>query len=276
LTIPILAPKAATVPPQRGLLASLRRRTPNQGPHGCEPKVFAEHVAAYLDREPVDPVCEVVPGPLIPEPVRPGMARSEPVMVEAAPEPVMLEPVLAEPVLASTVMVEPVLVEPAIEPVIVKTAPMASSPNGDEDEGLWLLTRSPQIIEFGDEPPRENNDMLVPGLVSLQPPPQDLTLPRDVKPVAPFEVIFELPPVITVRDDACEALSRRRPAAAPPDAPADTDTDFGAPPVRDEWGIFDPSQCGFSALLAKLDEITDEDRRSSAEVGSSVRLVTHY
>jgi hypothetical protein len=30
-------------------------------------------------------------------------------------------------------------------------------------------------------------------------------------------------------------------------------------PVQDEWGFFDPEQCGFAALLAKLDEITDTD-----------------
>lgn len=29
-------------------------------------------------------------------------------------------------------------------------------------------------------------------------------------------------------------------------------------PVQDEWGFFDPEQCGFSTLLAKLDEITEE------------------
>ena len=28
-------------------------------------------------------------------------------------------------------------------------------------------------------------------------------------------------------------------------------------PVQDEWGFFDPAQCGFSALLAKLEEITE-------------------
>jgi hypothetical protein len=28
-------------------------------------------------------------------------------------------------------------------------------------------------------------------------------------------------------------------------------------PSQDEWGFFDPEQCGFAALLAKLDEITD-------------------
>ena len=30
-----------------------------------------------------------------------------------------------------------------------------------------------------------------------------------------------------------------------------------AKPVQDEWGFFDPEQCGFAALLAKLDEITE-------------------
>ena len=39
--------------------------------------------------------------------------------------------------------------------------------------------------------------------------------------------------------------------AAKPDRPAK--------PVQDEWGFFDPQQCGFAALLAKLDEVTDSD-----------------
>ena len=30
-------------------------------------------------------------------------------------------------------------------------------------------------------------------------------------------------------------------------------------PVQDEWGFFDPEQCGFTALLAKLDEISKND-----------------
>jgi len=31
-------------------------------------------------------------------------------------------------------------------------------------------------------------------------------------------------------------------------------------PVQDEWGLFDPAQCGFAALLAKLDEITEANQ----------------
>ena len=34
-----------------------------------------------------------------------------------------------------------------------------------------------------------------------------------------------------------------------------------AKPVQDEWGFFDPERCGFSTLLAKLEEITDEEAR---------------
>jgi hypothetical protein len=35
-----------------------------------------------------------------------------------------------------------------------------------------------------------------------------------------------------------------------------------ANPVQDEWGFFDPERCGFSTLLAKLEEITEEDVRT--------------
>ena len=30
-------------------------------------------------------------------------------------------------------------------------------------------------------------------------------------------------------------------------------------PVQDEWGFFDPEQCGFAALLAKLEEVTSKN-----------------
>jgi hypothetical protein len=35
-----------------------------------------------------------------------------------------------------------------------------------------------------------------------------------------------------------------------------------AQPVQDEWGFFDPSQCGFPALIAKLDEIAARESGS--------------
>src|SRR5215468_2229812 len=50
-------------------------------------------------------------------------------------------------------------------------------------------------------------------------------------------------------------VERRRseqPSAAP--APARKPS---ARPIQDEWGLFDPAQCGFAALLDKLEEITE-------------------
>jgi hypothetical protein len=32
-----------------------------------------------------------------------------------------------------------------------------------------------------------------------------------------------------------------------------------AKPAQDEWGFFDPDQCGFRALLARLDAIAAND-----------------
>jgi hypothetical protein len=54
------------------------------------------------------------------------------------------------------------------------------------------------------------------------------------------------------------------------------DTDGPARAVQDEWGLFDPSKCGFSALLAKLDAITDGDKLATNEDAGQVRLITHY
>jgi hypothetical protein len=37
-------------------------------------------------------------------------------------------------------------------------------------------------------------------------------------------------------------------------------------PIQDQWGLFDPEQCGFAALLAKLEEITEAPEDTSAKV----------
>jgi hypothetical protein len=93
--------------------------------------------------------------------------------------------------------------------------------------------------------------------------------------VGSFEVVFEPPEEITVQDDAADTrVPRRAVAAAAPVASVGTGA-ATTPPVQDEWGLFDPNKCGFSALLDKLDGMTDDDRQSTAQE-SSVRLVTHY
>ena len=60
--------------------------------------------------------------------------------------------------------------------------------------------------------------------------PQAVPLPQAAKPAAPAAAAA-----------AAEALKKRPKRTRP---------------IEDEWGLFDPEQCGFAALLDKLDEIT--------------------
>ena len=70
-------------------------------------------------------------------------------------------------------------------------------------------------------------------------------------------------PVVAAKqkDAVAAAKPKDRRAPAPPAAAkkAATKRLKKGKPVQDEWGFFDPEQCGFAALLAKLDEITDDD-----------------
>jgi hypothetical protein len=252
LTIPILATSEKKIEQPRGLLSGLRRRADNAGSQGCEPEAFAEHVASYLEQGQVE--------------------RLE--TGDAAPE--------------------------------------AVAPATEKEEGAWLLTQTPQAAPAIDPPVAEIDTA---PIVHLNPayelPPevvaephvtaagerQVLTMPPAVIPLPDLEVVFPPPEIITVRDGEWEhvrAAARQDgdtamiptttfiappPGLAPlrPDVPASTPVVAAsdAPPVMDEWGLFDPSKCGFAALLDKLDEITEEERRAQS-VESSVRIVTHY
>ena len=272
LTIPILAPKAAAESPQRGFFSGFRRRT-KQAPQGCEPKVFAEHVAAYLEQGLVERIEEVAPeaapAPMLLEPAL------QPELFEPAPEPVPHEP-MPEP-MAYELAPPDVTPEPASDSFIAEV--LVSAPSAvEEDEGLWLLTRSPQMIVFEDAPANTEPDTPALGVLPPVPSPQMRTVPVEVKPIAPFEVVFEPPAVVTVRDDFADFALRRAVAeSAPPPVlvPLEAAPD-PLEPVQDEWGFFDPSKCGFAALLQKLDEITDDDKPGASDAEASVRIVTHY
>ncbi len=46
-------------------------------------------------------------------------------------------------------------------------------------------------------------------------------------------------------------------------------------PAQDDWGLFDPDQCGFAALVAKLDEITDNNHAEQTSADTTVSLVAY-
>ena len=76
-----------------------------------------------------------------------------------------------------------------------------------------------------------------------------------------------------------QSLAENRPAAPPvtpnadPVSPKATRAPRPQPPVQDEWGVFDPEQCGFAALLAKLDEVAEEDE-GAQRAPSTARVIS--
>ncbi|MCU1383296.1 MAG: hypothetical protein JWL71_1993 [Acidobacteria bacterium] len=91
-------------------------------------------------------------------------------------------------------------------------------------------------------------------------------------PVARTEQPDWIELVASLRQDLERRRTDQAPAAADPIAARPSDGGVAEPrlvakkqkspkksrPVQDEWGFFDPEQCGFSTLLAKLDEITED------------------
>jgi CheY-like chemotaxis protein len=45
--------------------------------------------------------------------------------------------------------------------------------------------------------------------------------------------------------------------------------------AQDDWGLFDPNQCGFAALVAKLDEVTDNNHAEHASADTPVSFVAY-
>jgi len=162
--------------------------------------------------------------------------------------------------------------------------PDVPAPVQKRDDG-WIMTglRSarawPNIEGVNVEPPaplvslEEFSETLAPPAPVRQPAARPAAAPA--KPAAPAAAVkpdhmewAEL--VASLRQD----IERRRnqpaqaatTAAAAAPAPrqhtaapqvAEVPRKRKSTPVQDEWGFFDPEQCGFAALLAKLDEFSD-------------------
>ena len=115
---------------------------------------------------------------------------------------------------------------------------------------------------FAHEPPA------TPASASLR----EAQTPATVAPVRPTQVEVDLTGDIDALEDidrqepgdqpgAADESSARRRSPKPRKNGARTPTPMprtaNGTPVQDEWGMFDPNQCGFSALVDKLDEVAD-------------------
>lgn len=169
---------------------------------------------------------------------------------------------IAEPVAEppAPFQVETLSLPPEPEIVPIKTRALESISIGDDDgwvpialDGAWEEPASPRHL-WASIPAADSKELLAeaaPEPVAIAAPePESLAVGAQT-PVAIAAPAPHAPKATRKRN------SRRR----------------RAKPTQDDWGLFDPDQCGFAALVAKLDEITENNHAEEASADASVNLV---
>ena len=250
LTIPLLAGGADR---DRPVLSAFRRdRGGRKGnrtePEGCDPAVFAEQITEYL-REARERREAPAPPP-----------RPAPVLAGDAVQGSRLATVkngkserLAR-LLAAAVEDTP---EDFREFLLPPAPASPSAPAADESDNSQFLADLARDVAPDIKLSRSGNSFTSDDIPTYE---FDITaddrrnlLRDDVTPQSTPNA--KLVP-FTVRDDeaSVDAASASNVSASIV-APRTRRRAHRAQPVADEWGFFDPNQCGFPALIAKLDEI---------------------
>jgi len=218
LTIPVLETPMPVSPTRTGIFALLPERVSSPAaPDGCDPAVFAEQCAAYLERSATER----------------GPVETTPPAGNVAPH---REPEPAEDVIAA-VEVPPVV--PIAEPPTPPAAEAVEDSIEIDLSGMLDDKVFQQLSEAIETVSRDSSRAAAPATTSGEVwTPSSLGSAAswpglDFAPSAPHDQ----PPSPTSARSAAKRFPARK-------------------PLQDEWGFFDPAQCGFSALLAKLDEIT--------------------
>ncbi len=145
------------------------------------------------------------------------------------------------------VVVEPELAEePILDAAWLDLEPFLDAEAGPAGPTCAHATddgQDPDAIEL--PPPDEPWAQLAPGYAARIAPLEGPSMTSRAVPAYSPETDGEL----EIRNVAGDAL---RPVPAPT---------ASTRPKQDEWGLYDPEQCGFAALLQRLDELANDDRR---------------
>lgn len=259
LTIPILA-AARPAKTTRGMLSVLRRRPRASNPDGCEPAMFADQVGLYLERAPAEPEESV-----------PASPESDTAVSNRIEAVIGLDPLPAdEDALWIAVPLDDLREEPVRSP---EPALVDSGVDSGVDS-VWMLTPVPEMEELAVLAPSEPPDtvtvvLLTPIYALLSEPVEAVAAAPSVDAQAPPPEVAAPPPEVVappaeIVAPPAPATTRRRKAEKPKPKP-----------VQDEWGFFDPSQCGFAALVDKLDEITASGAASDKSEDVTVRVISY-
>jgi len=226
LTVPVLETPAKVSPGRTGIFALLPERVSSPAaPDGCDPAVFAEQCAAYLERAAAER------SPLEESTAADNDAaapRDEPDKTEAPAEETIAAMETAPP--------EAPVSEPPPRP---QTAEEIQDGIEIDLSGMLDEKVFQQLSEAIETVSRDSARTTAPGTRS-----GEVWTPSSLGSAAVWPAM----------DFASNAQQGQSSSSA---STRSSSKRFPArKPIQDEWGFFDPAQCGFSALLAKLDEIT--------------------
>jgi CheY-like chemotaxis protein len=166
--------------------------------------------------------------PVVPRPLTTAAARTTPAVTPARPKTSTVATAARE------------RVPPAAPPAAPPSAPVQAPPQTEVVEMLVAIRRDLELLRSSGTP--------APAEGSADRSDADANGNHTDAPTAPVRAARK-----AEREKTATARTGREKTGKKKKAP---------PPVQDEWGFFDPDQCGFAALLAKLDEITDDDEGS--------------
>jgi hypothetical protein len=242
LTIPLLAGGADR---DRPVLSAFRRDRGRKGnrtePEGCDPAVFAEQITEYL-REAQERRDAPPPAPR-PAPAPAGdISQGSRLATTKSGKSERLARLLAAAVEETPDDFKEFLLPsaPTVPFVPAADEPVSSLFRTDTPETADVvpdikLSRSSHSFTSDGIPTFERDTALVLDDANLV----TFTVDHDERKAADFQ-----PPVKVVASVAAPRMRKRGRRAQP---------------AQDEWGFFDPSQCGFPALIAKLDEIASRE-----------------
>jgi hypothetical protein len=242
LTIPLLAGGADR---DRPVLSAFRRDRGRKGnrtePEGCDPAVFAEQITEYL-REAQERRDAPPPAPR-PAPAPAGdISQGSRLATTKSGKSERLARLLAAAVEETPDDFKEFLLPPA------PTVPFV--PAADEPVSNLFRTDTPETADVVPDIKlsRSSHGFTSDGIPTFE---RDTALVLDDANLVTF----------TVDHDERKAadFQPRVKAAASVVAPRMRKRGRRAQPAQDEWGFFDPSQCGFPALIAKLDEIASRE-----------------
>jgi hypothetical protein len=156
-----------------------------------------------------------------------------------------------------------------VEPTVAEQVEVVTQP---EDDDVYELSASPELHDLDADldaagPPPPVREVFPSSLLAAEEPPPVERPEADASSAPPKRDKHR-------KKSDKRSLKTQKPtpnAVAQPPAPPPPPQP--PPPVQDEWGLFDPNQCGFAALVDKLNEVTDEKAQKPTK--TTVRVISY-